>query len=98
VRPLRRRERLLQPMHAVEEEAVTEIEARIALAIERITSGQGPMRVPADQTDPDLVLADCLTEIRRLRAACTPPEGHVLLVVPVGLYQQMLADKDEEWP
>lgn len=46
-----------------------DIEQRITAAIERITSGNAPMRVPADETDPDLVLADCLAEIRRLRAA-----------------------------
>lgn len=45
-----------------------DIEQRITAAIERITSGNAPMRVPADETDPDLVLADCLAEIRRLRA------------------------------
>lgn len=56
-----------------------DIEDRIKAAIERITSGQGSMRVPAEETDPDLVLADCLTEIKRLRARedvcqCAVPE------------------------
>lgn len=46
-----------------------DIKQRITAAIERITSGNAPMRVPADETDPDLVLAYCLAEIRRLRAA-----------------------------
>lgn len=32
---------------------------RIDAAIQRITSGCGNMRIPADITDPDLVLADC---------------------------------------
>lgn len=68
MQPVRWRERLLQPLHAMEEEAVIDIEHRIAAAIERITSGHAPMRVPADETDPDLVLADCLSEIRHLRA------------------------------
>lgn len=44
------------------------IEDRIESAIDRITSGQGCMRVPPDETDPDLVLADCRAEIARLRA------------------------------
>lgn len=44
------------------------IEDRIESAIDRITSGQGCMRVPPDETDPDLVLADCRDEIARLRA------------------------------
>lgn len=49
---------------------------RIDAAIKRITSGSAPMRVPADQTDPDLVLADAkialdaqAAEIARLREA-----------------------------
>ncbi|HHA2725605.1 Uncharacterised protein [Stenotrophomonas maltophilia] len=67
-----------------------DIEERIEAAIERITCGFAPMRVPADGTDPDLVLADCLTEIRRLRAVAGPqiPEGYVL--VPVVLPDPML--------
>jgi hypothetical protein len=32
---------------------------RIDAAIQRITSGNGAMRVPAENSDPDLVLADC---------------------------------------
>lgn len=49
---------------------------RIDAAIKRITSGSAPMRIPADQTDPDLVLADAkialdaqAAEIARLRKA-----------------------------
>lgn len=41
---------------------------RIEAAIERITHGQAAMRVPVEATDPDVVLADCQTEIERLRA------------------------------
>lgn len=57
-----------------------EIEDRIKAAILRITSGQASMRVPAEETDPDLVLADCLTEIKRLRAqesacSCAVPDS-----------------------
>lgn len=37
------------------------LRARVVSAIERITSGSALMRVPADLTDPDLVLADVLT-------------------------------------
>ncbi|PPU34158.1 hypothetical protein XarbCFBP7604_09945 [Xanthomonas arboricola] len=36
---------------------------RIVTAIERIVSGHGCMRVPAEETDPDLVLADVLSII-----------------------------------
>ena len=40
---------------------LTGLRARVVLAIRRITSGAAPMRVPADMTDPDLVLGDVLT-------------------------------------
>lgn len=36
---------------------------RIDAAIKRITSGSAPMRVPAENTDPDLVLADAKTAL-----------------------------------
>jgi chromosome segregation ATPase len=42
---------------------------RIDAAIERITSGQAGMRIPAEETDPDLVLADCKAELERLKGA-----------------------------
>jgi hypothetical protein len=41
------------------EEQVRALIARIDKAIYRVTHGMGLMRVPADPTDPDLVLADC---------------------------------------
>lgn len=46
---------------------------RIEAAIKRITDGLGPMRIPADQTDPDLVLRDCqraLDELSERLKAC----------------------------
>lgn len=36
---------------------------RITAAIERITAWHSPMRIPADMTDPDIVLSDCLAHI-----------------------------------
>lgn len=39
---------------------------RIEAAITRITNGQGQMRMPAEATDPDLVLADCESAISEL--------------------------------
>lgn len=39
---------------------------RIDAAITRITSGSAPMRIPADQNDPDIVLVDCANYIRSL--------------------------------
>lgn len=39
---------------------------RIEAAINRITEGRAPMRIPADQTDPDLVLAACRDRIAEL--------------------------------
>lgn len=47
------------------------IEERIKQALDRIRNGQAPMRIPADETDPDWVLADCLT-IFRARSATLP--------------------------
>lgn len=41
-----------------------ELEGRIIAAIRRLIDGHAPMRVPADPTDPDLVLADCLALLR----------------------------------
>lgn len=40
-----------------------ELKERIEAAIDRVTSGHGMMRVPVDQTDPDVVLCDCLTAL-----------------------------------
>lgn len=42
---------------------------RIERAIQRIRFGGGQMRVPAEATDPDVVLLDCMGEIVELRAA-----------------------------
>ena len=36
---------------------------RITAAMERIAAGHSPMRIPADMTDPDIVLSDCLARI-----------------------------------
>ncbi len=43
------------------------LEQRAEAAILRITSGAGCMRVPAEETDPDLVIGDLLAEVKRLR-------------------------------
>lgn len=39
---------------------------RIEAAMKRVSLGQAPMRIPADQTDVDLVLAECLGYFERL--------------------------------
>lgn len=41
---------------------------RIEAAIKRITTGHAAMRVPAEATDPDLVLSDCAARIADLEA------------------------------
>lgn len=46
---------------------------RIDAAICRIANGDGPMRVPAEDTDPDMVLAECRKEIFDL---CSQLEAH----------------------
>lgn len=54
----------------------TELRARVVSAIQRITSGAAPMRVPADMTDPDLVLGDVLTLLDSLGPQIdASPEG-----------------------
>lgn len=62
-------------------EIAQKLRERIDAAIKRIKSGSAPMRIPADQTDPDLVLADAkialdaqAAEIARLREALTAIE------------------------
>ena len=53
---------------------IRELLVRIDKAIDRITSGHAGMRVPADLTDPDIVLSECAkvlqsqaAELERLR-------------------------------
>lgn len=48
---------------------VEELLRRIDAAIERVTSGRGEMRIPADPTDPDLVLADAGNWIKQAALA-----------------------------
>lgn len=61
-------------------EEVQDLRDRIARAIERVTTGQAPMRIPAEISDVDLVLADCLpalAELESLRAMRKRVEGKV---------------------
>lgn len=53
------------PSSLVSQEKLTD---RIMAAIERVTSGHGQMRVPVDMTDPDIVLAECLTSMSVLES------------------------------
>lgn len=79
------------------------LRARVVSAIERITSGTGQMRVPADLTDPDLVLADVLTLLDALDPHCTDsPKGGSearalldALVSLVAVARRYLPDYDE---
>lgn len=41
---------------------------RIDQAIDRIIAGHSPQRIPADLTDPDIVLTDCKARIAELEA------------------------------
>jgi hypothetical protein len=43
------------------------LDERITEAIRRITNGCGSMRIPAESTDPDIVLSNCRSEIAALR-------------------------------
>lgn len=44
------------------------LDEKITAAIRRITSGSGLMRIPAEETDPDLVLGACRARIAELEA------------------------------
>lgn len=61
-----------------------DLRERTESAIRRISSGQAPMRVPVDPTDPDVVLAEWL----RVSAELPPAGGEieVLAVVALGGY------------
>jgi hypothetical protein len=52
-----------------------DIAERIDAAIERITSGNAAMRVPAEDDDPDLVLAEARMEITLLRGQLANARG-----------------------
>ena len=52
------------------------LKERIEAAIARITSGAGAMRIPAEPTDPDLVLRDCAAEIERLSTQAENDADH----------------------
>lgn len=56
------------------------LDERITEAIRRITHGNGSMRIPAEATDPDIVLVDCRAEIRRLTGELEAAEQHVLIL------------------
>ena len=47
---------------------------RIDAAISRITTGQCTMRIPVDDTDPDIVLLDCKSELTAILAALSEKE------------------------
>ena len=51
------------------------LDERIEAAIDRITDGRAPMRIPADPTDADLVLAACREELTSLRARISEMEA-----------------------
>lgn len=55
--------------------AAMELEQRIEAALTRIDNGHAPRRIPADQTDVNLVLADCRTALADLRAQRDAAQG-----------------------
>lgn len=44
------------------------LEERIRIALRRATNGEATMRVPAEATDPDIVLSDCLDALVEIKA------------------------------
>ncbi|MCO6445829.1 MAG: hypothetical protein J5J04_17295 [Anaerolineae bacterium] len=71
---------------------------RIDAAIQRITTGQGHMRIPVEATDPDIVLGECKVRIDRLRAAVTALAERVRLDrdywITSGFYGDQIAEYD----
>lgn len=50
------------------------LEERVRAALERVQSGNASMRIPADPTDPDLVLADVLKVLELARSPAAPEQ------------------------
>lgn len=79
------------------------LRARVVSAIERITSGTGQMCVPADLTDPDLVLADVLALLDTLdpqlpsvpRPMHTAPRDGTVVRLLVQFEEHLIEDTDE---
>jgi len=55
---------------------------RIDAALRRVISGDGLMRIPAEATDPDIVLAECKREIERLRSENDSLRAAILNALP----------------
>lgn len=51
------------PKPATPDHEILVLQGRITLALQRISAGYAPMRIPAQLTDPDLVLSDCAARI-----------------------------------
>lgn len=72
------------------------LDERIEAAIDRITDGRAPMRIPADPTDADLVLAACREELTSLRARISEMETrHAEQLKTAG--QHLLDVQDRLW-
>lgn len=67
------------------------IQERIKEALQRIRDGRAYMRIPADQTDPDVVLADCLTLLTKAPLSTSSAPGAVrAALLSQDLYQVLL--------
>lgn len=67
---------------------VKALRLRIDKAVQRISGGYAPMRIPADPSDADLVLTDC-------RALCDRVEAlEAALSVALGLYTNTEAESE----
>lgn len=60
--------KLMTEMHPQMRDSQMSIDERISRAHDRISKGYCNMRIPAEATDPDIVLHDCAEELRRLRS------------------------------
>lgn len=54
---------MTDPKPATPDHEILVLQGRITLALQRISAGYAPMRIPAQLTDPDLVLSDCAARI-----------------------------------
>ncbi len=61
--------------------ATDDLIERIPQAIERITSGHAPMRIPADMRDADIVLSECLARIESDAVTINAHESYIVTLM-----------------
>jgi hypothetical protein len=64
---------------------------RIEAAITRVTRGEGTLRVPVDDTDPDIVLAACRDQLIALQRQLAEPRTESSVVITTEMVREALA-------